>query len=366
MERGFSIYLDAVRFLAAVLVYLWHSNQRAIIEPVVPFSGYGHSAVIVFFVLSGFVIAHVTDTKENRWPTYTASRVSRIWSVALPAVLLTPLLDAAGRALQPALYAFPWDHFALRMIASLAMLNEPWFVSITMFSNAPYWSVTYEVWYYVMFGLATFVPSPWRWPMVAAVLLALGPKIALLAPVWAAGVLLYRWRWPLRWSPALSWALAVLSLAGIVALHLGGVLTASDRWFRALAGEALTRDLAYSKFFFGDWLLGVLVFSHFAAVRNVAPVLLPLLARVEKPVRLLAGYTFTLYLLHQPVLLFWAAVVRGDPRVWWGWTLVTLLTAASVWAIGVVTEQRRQGLRRWLQTLLERLSAAGRQLPQRR
>ena len=97
LPRPFSVYLDLVRFTAACFVYLYHSNQRWLVEPILPMANYGHTAVVVFFVLSGFVIAYVTDTKERDWPSYAASRLSRVYSVALPAVVLTLLLDAVTR-----------------------------------------------------------------------------------------------------------------------------------------------------------------------------------------------------------------------------------------------------------------------------
>jgi peptidoglycan/LPS O-acetylase OafA/YrhL len=84
---------------------MYHSNQRFLSETELPFSGYGHSAVVVFFVLSGFVIRHVTDTKEMHWPDYAASRIARIFSVTVPAIFLTLICDAIGRAVEPAIYA---------------------------------------------------------------------------------------------------------------------------------------------------------------------------------------------------------------------------------------------------------------------
>ncbi len=39
------------------------------------------------------------------------------------------------------------------------MLNEVWFISITSFSNVPYWSICYEMWYYVGFALIVFLPG---------------------------------------------------------------------------------------------------------------------------------------------------------------------------------------------------------------
>ena len=41
LPKPFSVYLDLVRFAAACLVYLWHSNQRWLVEPLLPFSQHG-------------------------------------------------------------------------------------------------------------------------------------------------------------------------------------------------------------------------------------------------------------------------------------------------------------------------------------
>jgi peptidoglycan/LPS O-acetylase OafA/YrhL len=46
----------------------------------------GLPAVIVFFVLSGFVIAFVTDGRDRTLAGYALNRLSRLWSVALPAL----------------------------------------------------------------------------------------------------------------------------------------------------------------------------------------------------------------------------------------------------------------------------------------
>ncbi|HSW08973.1 acyltransferase family protein [Aquabacterium sp.] len=346
MNRAFSIYLDLVRFGAACLVYLYHSNQRWLVADVLPFAHYGHSSVIVFFVLSGFVIAYITDTKERDWISYSASRLSRVYSVVLPALALTLVLDTVGRQLLPAAYGgYPYDQLAVRSLASLLMLNELWFVSITSLSNVPYWSITYELWYYVLFGLVMFLPPRLAIVAVLAMAALLGPKILLLAPIWWAGVLLYRWRRLDTMPLALAWALVFGSLVLIVGLHAIGWFDAVTAWFKAWLGADRHTQLTFSKFFVGDYVLGVLVFSNFAGMRRVAPQLGAWLLRVERPVRWVAGYTFSLYLLHQPLFLFWGAVLRGDNSGKGFWWCVTLLTALSVVGIGYLTENKRHLLK---------------------
>ncbi len=349
INRPFSVYLDVVRFLAAVLVYLWHSNQRFLIESPLPASDFGHSSVIVFFVLSGFVIAYVTDTKESTVATYAASRISRVFSVAIPAIVITLVLDGIGRRLDPEIYSgYPYDQFLARIGGSLLMANELWLISITSFSNVPYWSICYEWWYYVTFAMVVFLPPRMGLLAATVMMLIIGPKLILLAPVWWMGVLLYRWRLPLQLSVTTSWAFVVISVAGIVAFHRFGISHMAGEWLKGVIGGDLHRSLTFSKDFPADYLLGALVFLNFAGMRNVAAAGGGALISIERPVRFLASYTFTLYLLHQPLFLFWAAVVRGNPATPWYWAGVTALTALSVGVVGSFTENRRHLLRAWM------------------
>lgn len=362
MNKGFSIYLDLVRFVAACLVYLYHSNRRLLIEDILPANNYGHSAVIVFFVLSGYVIAYVTDTREKNWMDYTASRLSRIYSVALPTVFLTILLDGIGRQLYPALYNVPFDQFAIRSVASLLMLNEVWLVSITSFSNVPYWSICFESWYYVAFGLLTFLPQRLGLLATAIVAVLLGPKIALLAPIWAAGVVLQRWKVLERMSERLGWCLVVGSTLAIVFFHWIDIPGIVSMQLKSWIGDRLYVELTHSNHFLSDYLLGVLVFLNFAGMRRIGERIAGLMSFIERPARFLAAYTLTLYLLHQPLFLFWGAVIRGDPSGPGFWWSVTAMVAISVVVIGHFTESRRHGLKRVLQRTFNAVNARWRPL----
>lgn len=357
MNRGFSIYLDLVRFVAACLVYVYHSNQRLLVKEVLPASHYGHSSVIVFFVLSGFVIAQVTATKEREWVSYAASRFARIYSVALPAVVLTILLDAVGRQLLPALYQYPFDSIPVRAAASLLLLNEWWFVSITSFSNVPYWSICYESWYYIAFAIAVFAPARVAFAVLSLLALLLGPKIVLLAPLWIAGVVLHRWHRLQEIGLGTAWALVVLSVVGIIAFHAIDVQALGTAWLKSWLGAKLLVQLTFSQFFITDYLLGCFVFINFAGMRVVSRQLQPFFDAVAGPVRFLAGYTLTLYLLHQPLFLFWGAVLRGDPTGYGNWAAITALTVLSVGLIGHFTESRRHRLRAWTEKVLLRMQA---------
>jgi peptidoglycan/LPS O-acetylase OafA/YrhL len=73
----------------------------------------------------------------------------------------------------------------------------------------------------------------------------------------------------------------------------------------------------------------------------------------EKIARWLAGYTFSLYILHQPLLQFYAAVFNGDPHGRLFYAQVMLATLLSIVVIGHFTEHKRHHLRRMLITLMQ-------------
>jgi peptidoglycan/LPS O-acetylase OafA/YrhL len=84
MSPSLSLYLDLARVAAALVVLLSHC--WLVLFPGYPLHWPGPPAVIVFFVLSGFVIAYVTDGRDRTIGQYALNRLSRLWSVALPAL----------------------------------------------------------------------------------------------------------------------------------------------------------------------------------------------------------------------------------------------------------------------------------------
>lgn len=348
MNRAFSVYLDLIRFVAAFLVFVYHSNQRIIIEKPLPLSDYGHSSVIVFFVLSGYVISYVSSRNENDLFSFGVARFARVFSVAVPAVFLTCVLDLAGRSLYPEVYAsYPIDNILVRIVSSIFMLNELWFVSITSFSNVPYWSITYEWWYYLIFGVANFLSGRLRVVTIGAVVLILGPKILLLLPIWYLGVFLHRSKLGEDLKLFEGIVMVLLSVLLITLLRVMELQEATTGLLENLLGSEVYKYLTFSKFFLTDYLLAIAVALNFAGMKAV-------LLRVDldqnglvRIVRFCASYTFSLYLLHQPLFLFWAAVVNGDPSGSMFWWQVTVLVFLSVVLIGSWTEKKKD----WLKTV---------------
>jgi peptidoglycan/LPS O-acetylase OafA/YrhL len=106
MNKTTSVYLDLIRFLAGLAVLLGHASYARFRGEWLQGIGFlKHDAVIVFFVLSGYVIAYVATHKEDDIIDYSISRFARLYSVVLPALLLTVFLDNWGALLDPQRYS---------------------------------------------------------------------------------------------------------------------------------------------------------------------------------------------------------------------------------------------------------------------
>jgi peptidoglycan/LPS O-acetylase OafA/YrhL len=146
MNKGLSTYLDALRFSAALAVFFRHlsfSNvSGGFLWQLYPF---GHDAVVIFFVLSGFVIAYVTDTKEATIGEYMSARLARLYSVVLPALAVTFICDFVGIRHHPQVYDLAREtEPTLRLLASGLFISQSWGWQLDTLSNDAYWSLPYE------------------------------------------------------------------------------------------------------------------------------------------------------------------------------------------------------------------------------
>ncbi|WP_306397465.1 acyltransferase family protein [Telluria beijingensis] len=351
LDQPFSVYLDLVRFLAALAVVLMHLRQFDLVE--LPgahlLTLLGREAVMAFFVLSGFVIAYTTEQRRPSAQAYALARAARIYSVALPVLLLAFACASvvpphlAGDTGQHYQLAKPWLYipFHLLFLGDMWTLTEvpPWL--------GPWWSLNYEVWYYVLFGVACYVRGPWRLPALALVLAVMGIKLWLLLPVWLAGVALYHWqarRTLARDLARLGW---VASLALLVAYEASGIeetlrLAGRASWI----GQAFA--LGNADRFLADYVFGLIVCLNFACARFAG---FDALLRCAPPIRLLASYTFTLYLSHALVLAVWPALYPHDPGSAADLLALGAAIALATAILGNLTERRKNGVRRLLARL---------------
>ena len=131
-----------------------------------------------------------------------------------------------------------WGGMMGMTLINLVCLGKSWTWEVFAPGNAPYWSINYEAWYYVAFGFAFYLTAPWRAPALGLTLMLAGPKIMLLLPIWAAGVLLFRYRARLVVSPMAATALLVTSLL-LFALASYAQLTLMSREWLAISDHVL-------------------------------------------------------------------------------------------------------------------------------
>ena len=159
------VFIQALRGIAAMAVVLTHAQ--------VFISGSGflnlgdrvfHNApagVDLFFVISGFIMAHTTwrlVATPRAAGVFMAKRLIRLWPVYAVA---TALMYAVTRGLPQPVF----DPSKLALARTLA------FLPVDPHDAAPYygcpllhpgWTLVYEVWFYVLFA-ASLLAGRWRW-----------------------------------------------------------------------------------------------------------------------------------------------------------------------------------------------------------
>lgn len=315
----------------------------------------GHEAVVVFFVLSGLVISYVTETKETVLKDYAISRTARIFSVAIPAIIITFILDRIGYSINNNAYELErqaWDFPFIRMIISAVFFNEMWFYSIQLFSNIPYWSMNYEVWYYVIFAVAVFTKENTRRSLIALIVIFVGPKILLLMPIWWLGVYLNRSSMLRRTPELVGWLLFVVSFVGFWWYVKFDVSLSVKGSMETVIGVEYYKYMANSGRFLTDYLLAILVAANILGFRVIAHRVSYLFILFEKPIRYVASTTFTLYIIHQPLILFFNAMVYKEQQTEIGFAFVMIGTILSVFLIAAVTERKKHIWKREISRLL--------------
>lgn len=348
MNRATSVYLDALRAIAALVVFFSHSLDVCFYSPFSGVATCGYEFVMVFFVLSGFVIAHATLSRPQGVSEYAVARLSRLYSVVLPAIVLTEILRLGGTQLAPEFYSgFDRGHHLLRALMSTFYLNEFWGFSSAPPTNGPMWSLSYEFVYYVLFAIALFVRD--RCLRYAGLLLAalfVGPKILLLLPVWLMGVGSYLLVSRRQFPRMLSRWFFVISVVGFVALlYL--------RWRLPKSGYG-NPPLFFSGPYLSDYVIGLLVavaivsFSQISRRWGVP-------GWLEKPVRISADCSFSLYLFHYPLLCFGAAMLGTANQKLGVYALQCIGILLVVVLFSRLTEAKRPLLRRALAGIASKL-----------
>ncbi|WP_312782318.1 acyltransferase [Brevundimonas sp.] len=355
--------LTAVRFWLALGVVLFHYQLN-----MTPEGGTGFAlierarlAVDFFFILSGFVLAHVygRQVREERYDhrRFLVNRLARIYPAHVAMLVFMALVLGVATLLgQP----FNGQSYTLPGFLSAAAMIHAWFpATVPNEWNGPSWSLSAEWAAYLAFPIFAWIGlrqkrSPW-----ITLSLAVAGFVALDA--------FYRW----RFGEILTHAELVLGvlrivpefLFGISLYQLGACLTVKPpvaRWSALLSAALLLTMMQTS----ADERLtvgaaGLLILS------------LALLARsgsdrwFDHPLAQEAGEaSYALYLVHLPLLIVWknGMAMLGDGNSGYRMTLfeggaLLMFTLIAAWALHVFWERPA---REWLR---DRLKPAAPSLP---
>lgn len=343
MSKATSVFLDLLRLIAALVVFVDHCAEFWYPDAAVFMGKMGHGAVVVFFVLSGYVITFSTLKKGLDPKRYMLGRLSRLYSVVIPALLITLFLQKLGTAWHPEFYyQHGRGHDVLRYTLAGFYLQNIWMLNASPTTNGPFWSLSYEFWYYALFGAAIFI-TRLRIKVASLLLISLivGPNILLLMPCWLLGVALYVWHRKTTisfWPALIGFLLAVCGAILLVMVVPGFPYTIGSP------------PMFFSGSFLTDWLtagcLAAAIWFFDAAFRSWKPPAL-FCETIESG----ASHTFSLYLYHYPLLAFAAATVSFNPLIPYQAGSVILSVLAIIFLLSLVTESQRRLLWRGLERL---------------
>lgn len=179
--------VDGLRGLAAFAVLLYHyvhffmagPSRRApegsvelfpAYDLLWPIYHYGYFAVQVFWLISGFVFAHVYYRRRGTMREFAVSRVARLYPLHLLTLLVVVLLQLAAMdrlGYTPIYGNYDLEHF----LAQLFMASD-WIRPDNGYAfNGPVWSVSVEILVYALFWVTG--PLVMRGGPIAALALAL-------------------------------------------------------------------------------------------------------------------------------------------------------------------------------------------------
>lgn len=273
-------------------------------------SNYGHTAVIVFFLLSGYFVGgsvlRQVEAGTWSWQRYLTERMSRLWIVLIPALLLTLFWDRMGIALAGGPFYLGTEgtfdqqiNVASHLGQSTLLCNLVFLQTLTCGtygSNGPLWSLANEFWYYMWFPAGYVLLRQRRgFSAIVAGVLALGTIIAFPSLLSGFGL----------------WMLGVVLV--LLEKHFPARSARTGLpWFTLASGAVFLAALVLARVLLltNDWIVGVPCFVFLRCILWENVRLRP--ASLSRLAVIFSGFSYSLYLTHFSFILFVAAVVFGQ------------------------------------------------------
>ena len=315
LRQEVSDFLDSTRGISAIVVLLAHVCQFFILPTygmgslLQIITGYVAScAVMTFFVLSGFVIAlsinnAVARQKKKWFLDFLARRIARIYPPLIFSLILTLIVCALiyfGNMHGKYSFRFSSDYYVAR--ESIDFVWQEYISTFFMLSgfvkfwsplsmNGPLWSVSFEFWLYIIAGLAVYGVTGKKMRIVGFALMLIvafqimsnNQKFFYFALMWFLGVAVFGFR-----NIKIDVLNKMVSIVGGLCLALMFFLSVTSK----------TIFIPYSGF-------SACVFQLLLMVLSVCLIVYFKVWKlfVFQMFRFAAAYSYTLYVIHFPLLL---------------------------------------------------------------
>jgi len=304
--------LEQLRGAAAFYVFIHHYVRHNLPEApgVARFFVFGQAAVLLFFLLSGFVI-HVSALRRGGLSAldYFLRRFRRIYpvfAIALALSYLAACLDAGA-------FVGPQPReLGLNLLQLHGLDRAPGQWADCYMGNEPLWSLAYEWWFYVLFFVVyvrtASAHGRWRW---AAAISIVGLGVDLLVPNPLSLMASYFVLWWLGAQMAHEWFGTgrvslrgqLPALGGAAAVTLGWVVAAAFEAKRVGAFDAYHHPGITARHFLTTLAI-VAALGAWARLGAKGKVLL-------RPFGRIAPFSYALYVFHLPLIFMAKHVSTG-------------------------------------------------------
>jgi len=309
--------------------------------------------VVIFFILSGCLIAYSVDNKNEqksyKYFDFIIDRFSRIFISYFPALIFILIIDylsfkitgIADFKKASRISTFVGNGLMLQDFPIQVFINKIVKTNIeitSLGSGRPLWTVAIEWWLYLFFGFMFFLKITYRnFPFF--LLLTIVPLINMagrgngLTVVWFAGVLIY---YLLKNQPSGKHSVAMAIVFGVAAFA------------RLFFNGGNVYDVAFSL------PLAFSLFSILCWLQNGSALKILLSERVQKTAETIAAYSFSLYLIHYSVIVFFFNLkLMLNP--WLQIGIIFCLTNIIALVFARLTEFRYREFRLFLNKKMQRI-----------
>ena len=303
-----SLLMNLLRGLAALQVAAAHLRAeiypglRGLDDPGIVytalafFTGFAHQAVMVFFLISGWLVGGSLLDKIGQpraLRAYAIDRATRLWTVLLPTFVLMLGIGLVTGAVAPSLSLLDAtdaanDYSAVAFVGNLLGLQT---IVVPKFGgNYPLWSLANETWYYIQFPLLllTFTGRTGLRRIACAAMLAgtvlfLPYVMTLYFGIWLLGAAFSRIR--VDCGPGVRILVLLAALGISVYYRVYGV-----------------NDDIHVESFGQDLLCTIPIVVLLGMMHMPADPRSRILQGLRKLGKWLSEFSFTLYVLHVPVI----------------------------------------------------------------